>query len=435
MSVGRKIAVKKELYVKAPDKYTCDMRIQQYTEPYGFKRVEKRSIQKESDFINELYERYSEDNGKTWSDWRDVYKNALEVKKNGDEIIWCEGNEYFNPVYNHFVSLSMQRIFSGNHKEAYNILWSKGEKSFADHTFITIREVGSDLKKSNLIKYHKNVDYNTEDWSNKEYFNNNESYLGTNIDVLKNGDIIFPIAANIKACCNILGINYIDEFPPYYYQLMKGLIIIKGKWDKEERKYNLTFSKPIIINDLKSSRGVDEPLAIQLKSGRIISIFRGSNMKSDNWKTRIEEGTPCHKWFCYSDDNGKTFTDPVPWHFDDREVIYSSASYSQIFRSIKNGRIYWIGNITDYEAYCNYPRYPLNIVEIDEGSGLPKKASNTIIDTRDPEKDSDKLQLSNFSIIQDRDTQQIEIYLVKYGQRENYTYWADCYRYFVELSE
>lgn len=429
------IKVRKELYIEAPDKNMSDTRAQFYTEPYGLRRVEKRDLQGESDFANESYERFSDDNGKTWSDWKDVYGTSFEQKANGDEINWNDGCEFYNPVHEHFVSLGMQRIFMGNHKDAYRAHWDKGENSFIDHVFVSIRKQNSEQKKNFLVKYEPGIDFQPEDWRNQEYIDKNVAYFGISMDIQENGDILFPIAASLNSCCRILGIDPDNTFPPYYYRLCKGLIIVNGKWNEIEDKYILSFSKPIIISDLKSSRGVGEPIAIKLNSGRIVAVFRGSNAISNSWNIRIEEGAPAHKWYCYSDDNGSTFTEPIPWHFDDREVFYSSATYSQFVRSIKNGKLYWIGNITGHEAYGDYPRFPLNIAEVDEKIGLLKKETLTVIDTHDPEKDSDKVQLSNFTIIQDRVTKQIEVYLAKFGQREGFTWWADCYRYFIELCD
>jgi hypothetical protein len=121
----------------------------------------------------------------------------------------------------------------------------------------------------------------------------------------------------------------------------------------------------------------------------------------------------------------------VPWHFDNREVFYSAATISAFVRSIKNDKIYWIGNISDHATYGNFPRHPLIIAEVDD-RGLLMKDTLTTIDKRE-EGDSDKLQLSNFSIIQDRETGMIEVYLAKLGQREGYTFWADTYRYFIDV--
>ena len=213
---------------------------------------------------------------------------------------------------------------------------------------------------------------------------------------------------------------------------MPGMIVARGKYNQDRSAYDLAFSRPVVISDLRSSRGVNEPSAVMLPSGRILAVFRGSNATRPGWNTRIEPGAPGHKWYCYSDDGGKTFTEPVPWRFDDREVIYSSATYHAFVRSVKNGALYWIGNITDHTADGNYPRHPLVIVAIND-RGLPIKASLTAIDQRG-EGDSDKVQLSNFDIVQDRETGILELYLVKLGQREGYTWWADCYRYFLDVA-
>ena len=46
----------------------------------------------------------------------------------------------------------------------------------------------------------------------------------------------------------------------------------------------------------------------------------GSDERNAARNTRIEPGAPAHKWYCWSDDGGRTFTDPVPWHFESRET-------------------------------------------------------------------------------------------------------------------
>jgi PAS domain S-box-containing protein len=60
------------------------------------------------------------------------------------------------------------------------------------------------------------------------------------------------------------------------------------------------------------------------------------------------------------------------------------------------------------------------------------KETLTTIDTRG-ECDSEQLELSNFSILQDRETGVIELFLPKFGQREDAPYQADCYRYFIDV--
>ena len=214
---------------------------------------------------------------------------------------------------------------------------------------------------------------------------------------------------------------------------MHGLIVFRGRWNEAEKKYDLTPSKPAVISDLKSSRGVDEPTIIALKSGRIVVVFRGSNVMSEGWKTRIQKGTPSHKWYTFSDDGGKTFAEPVPWHYDNAEVFYSPASISQFLRSTKNGRAYWFGNITGPEAYGNSPRYPLVMAEIDEETGFLKRKTYTVIEDRDPETESEALQLSNFGLLEDRETKNIELYVTKLGANREDKWRSDAYRYIIEV--
>lgn len=186
---------------------------------------------------------------------------------------------------------------------------------------------------------------------------------------------------------------------------------------------------------MQSSRGIDEPVLAELESGRILLVMRAGNVTYEDWHSRLEPNTPCFKWYSFSDNGGKTFCQPLVWHFDNREVIYSPASISEFIRSEKNGKLYWIGNITDHTAYDNFPRFTLGIVEIDEKTGQPKKETYTEIDTR-REGEPERVQLSNFSVLQDRETGNIELTLVKYGQFDFYkVYKGETWRHEIEIDD
>ncbi|MCL2517332.1 MAG: glycoside hydrolase, partial [Oscillospiraceae bacterium] len=175
------------------------------------------------------------------------------------------------------------------------------------------------------------------------------------------------------------------------------------------------------------------PMVAELESGRILVVFRGSNVQAPNWKTRIEPGAPGFKWYSYSDDGGKTFTNPAPWHFDDGEVIYSSATISYFLRANSTGKLYWMGNMTSHHVNGNYPRWPLNIVEVDEKYGTAKKESFTVIDTKRDWESAD-LQLSNFNILEDRESGDIELWLAKIGQYSNKeVYRAETWKYRINI--
>ena len=141
-----------------------------------------------------------------------------------------------------------------------------------------------------------------------------------------------------------------------------------------------------------------------------------------------------YKYYTISDDGGKTFSPLVPWHFDTREVIYSSATYSLFLRSNTNGKLYWFGNITDpTQTQGNYPRYPLQMVEVDEEWGCAKKDTLTVIDTR-REGESERVQLSNFCLLEDRETGNIELYLSKVGQDDNrHEFDCETWKYTITI--
>jgi hypothetical protein len=415
--------------VRAPDERTSEWRAQRYVNGTGVKRVEQRSLQRESDWSDASFERFSDDNGRTWSEWRDVYRRGYE-QKGDDEINLHDGAETFNPRHGHFVSLGMRRIFFGGHKQAYERFWARGEAGFVDHSLLAVRADGAGERVLELIRYEDGAEYDPDNWRNPAYTDHNRAYFGCGVEVLENGEILFAVCANMRACCRIRGLDVNDVFPSCP-DIMSGLIVVRGRFNASRGHYDLTFSRPVVISDLQSSRGVNEPSAVELPSGRVLAVFRGSNVESANWHTRIEPGTPAHKWYCWSDDGGRSFTDPMPWHFDDREVFYSASTISQFVRSRQNGKLYWIGNISGHDACGNWPRYPLVIAEVND-RGLLIKDTVTTIDTRG-EGDGPQLQLSNFSILHDRETGLIELYLSKLGQREGRTWWADGWRYFIDV--
>ena len=99
----------------------------------------------------------------------------------------------------------------------------------------------------------------------------------------------------------------------------------------------------------------------------------------------------------------------------------------------KSGKLYWIGNITDHTVYGNFPRYPLQIVEVDEATGAAIRDSLTVIDTR-REGETERIQLSNFEILEDRETGILEVTLCKLGQfDERSPFFGESWQYDIEV--
>ena len=425
------IAIQRELYAPAPDKQTTDIRYQRYLSASDLRRVEHRSLHREADWTDADFERISDDNGRTWGPWQDVHGKVYEARGE-DEIVITDGanfNQAYNARYGHFVSVSMRTIFFDGHKKAYERHWG-GKLGYVNHCLLEVRPDGGEERNTALVKYEPGADYDPDNCRNPDYTDYNDACYGSNIDVLENGEIIFPVDANFISCCRILGVDPNEIFPSCPH-LTHGMIVARGTFNEARGNYDLTFSRPVVISDLKSSRGVNESTAVMLPSGRIVAVFRGSNMQSEARNTRIEPSAPGHKWYCWSDDGGKTFTEPVPWHFENREVFYSSSSRSNLLRSIKNDKVYWLGIISDHTALANGPRYPFVIAEVGDRGQLIKD-SVTTIDTRQ-EGDSERLCISDPGILQDRETGLIELYMNRDREREGFDYWADCYRYFVDV--
>ncbi|HPP29760.1 MAG TPA: hypothetical protein PLE69_02400 [bacterium] len=139
----------------------------------------------------------------------------------------------------------------------------------------------------------------------------------------------------------------------------------------------------------------------------------------------------------FSYDNGRTWTEPVPLGCDKGEPIESSSTGSILFSSIKDGKVYWIGNlcIDGVRANGNWPRTPLIIAEIDEENFVIKRDSIRVIDRRQPG-EPPELQLSNFRIYQDRENGDIVLFLTRYAERgheNNRWMLADYYRYRIKI--
>jgi hypothetical protein len=91
-----------------------------------------------------------------------------------------------------------------------------------------------------------------------------------------------------------------------------------------------------------------------------------------------------------------------------------------------------VGNVSRGPASGNGPRYPLYIAEVDETIPALKKATLTVIDDRGPN-DPDSLQLSNFSLLENRRSGDLEIYLTRYGEQTRNVFSANAYKYTLTL--
>jgi hypothetical protein len=161
--------------------------------------------------------------------------------------------------------------------------------------------------------------------------------------------------------------------------------------------------------------------------------MRGSNvaLQSDPWKGKVE--SPGHKWMSTSRDGGRTWSPVTDLRYDTGEPFYSPAAFAKMLRHRGTGKLYWFGNITPNPPDGNRPRYPLYIAEVEEFTPALKKETLTVIDDRDPEKDPEAVQFSNFDVFEHPETGHIELYMTRYGETPGNTWTANAYRYAIIL--
>jgi hypothetical protein len=192
-----------------------------------------------------------------------------------------------------------------------------------------------------------------------------------------------------------------------------------------EIAWRLGQSRP--IDPEISSRGIDENTLFELRDGRIAAVCRGDNSMFPD--------KPGHKWLCFSSDQGETWSDPTPLPAADGSLPESGSNGAAIFRSIKNGKVYWIGNLCleGQRANGNQPRSSLSLVEVQEEPFALKRETTFVIEEKN-HNDSPEIQLSNFRFYQDRQTGDVVVYLVRLCERGMKEWWkSDYYRYRIEL--
>ncbi len=241
----------------------------------------------------------------------------------------------------------------------------------------------------------------------------------------------FPIKTSgrrvlVPAIRRVLG----EDGKPLHYKgcwaPVNESIVIIGQY-RSDGSLAWQLSQPVNISPEVSSRGVSENTLAELRDGRIAMVCRGDNsMFPEN---------PGYKWLPFSEDGGFTWSKPVPFPCTEGEPIESSATGSAFFRSIKNDRLYWMGNLCIHgrRPKGNYPRTPLIIAEVQEEPFGLIRDSITVIDEQAPG-EPDAVQMSNFRFYQDRDNGDLVVFLSRYAERSAEKWMdADYYRYRVRI--
>lgn len=365
--------------------------------------------------------RRSPDNGRSWSQWESL--PPMVLNEHGTRVDWWMGGgngaggaNFYDPVAKVSVSIWLRQ--TGFDPKDFD---PRGSSTKQIHNQLFYR-ISLDHEKTwgepKQLVYEDSAPFDPKDPFNERFLLHNEAYPGNNTIRHSNGTYIH-CAANVTDP---------DDTERHQRQMQIGSICFIGKWDRIKKDYVWTSGNRISMSTKISSRGLMEPAVAELKDHRLLVIWRGSNAKLDPVQV------PGRKWYSVSADGGITLSPVRELKYDDGSSFYSPSSFHQLLRHSKTGKLYWVGNIANDPPKGNDPRYPLVIAEVNEELAALKRKTVTVIDDRQPGED-ENFELSNFEILENRETHEIEIYLSRYGENPK-DYWAaDAYRYRLRLIE
>lgn len=428
ITYGKICTIEKQLYIPAPDSTTATSVNMQYI-GIGLTRRELRANISSSDWTDTHRKRLSYNNGRTWTEWQTIFKKAPEqngfVQEGGPSQ---DGSGPLDSSSGMLIKPVFQRILQGDPKEALSTAWS-GNRKFSDHGFYQLStDNGAHWDKGHMLKYEDGPYFDPENWGNPRFFRTNEMYIG-GIVIHSKGNVI--IAATVP-------VPFRDEedektpvvFPNTYRKgCVAGAMCFVGKWNPKLKDYTWQTSNRIFLPRKVSTRGLVEIDISELQDGRLLMIMRGSNVGMDPLVC------PGRKWYSLSRDGGLSWSEIKDLRYNTGEQFYSPATFAKTLRSSATGKLYCFLNISKEPPLGNGPRYPLQIAEIDENKVCLKKETVTIIDDFNPELDSRHLQLSNFILLEDCENQNIELYLIRLGERGGGArIWnSDSYRYLIRF--
>ncbi len=368
-----------------------------------------QSVEVRDDVHGEIQQSFSSDNGRTWSVPRPQPANdVLFGKIEGWEGL---GAMEYDSAAGVLVQTWLRQFHVGGlyHHTTYYAL---------------SRDFGKTWSALKPLRYEDGDDFDVSDPLKAGYLSRNQGYPGSNILIHSNGTLI-----TVLAHANAPG-DAANETRPF----RMGSLCFVGRWNRQAQDYDWKPGNRVETTPDVSVRGLMEPEVAELKGGRVLVVWRGATAPGpEGGKLRAK--VPGRKWYSVSDDGGLTLSPVREWKYDDGTSFYSPSSIHRMIRHSKTGKLYWIGNISPVPPSGNEPRYPLVIAEVDESIPALKRATVTLIDDRDPKTQGPMLQLSNFALIENRESHDLNLWLTTYGQETGQAEWAtaDCYQYTVTL--
>lgn len=388
----------------------------------GLRREESRGYEEASDWGSDHYRvRTSEDNGRTWSAWTPVRGNwpaRQGFVKQESPAAYCH-----DPVGERIVRSVFQRFLIGEDgAEAIQRRWRTGKQTYSDHGYWQISaDGGRTWTDPRQFCHEEGPSLPASGVPTEGFLHTNQMYTGYTAIPTREGTVVFPVAES--------PVEITDRGRAEPVHAVRCFV---GKWNPDAEDYAWEVSQPIAVPHRISGRGLQEPAIAELQDGRLFLEMRGSTVAIEpEWKGKTE--TPGRRWISLSEDGGRTWSPVTDLRYETGESFYSPSALARLLRHSRTGKLYWFGNITPTPPEGNLPRYPLYVGEVDETIPAIRKDTLTVIDDCDREHDSPRIQVSNFSLLEDRETGVIEMYMTRLGERASHWLHADAYKYSITL--
>jgi hypothetical protein len=345
-----------------------------------------KTIERKSDIPEQMQQRRSPDNGKTWSAWEPA--GLREKTPQGVHYVSpCPA--WVDPVNGWMLQFVCEAVLPHDEAPEYSKYGTLHYRVSTDggRTFVVpTRQVIQSGEQYNASHPIEGV------WVGK-----NTLYAQPHSCVHTRGDkVLVPV-----------------EIPPI--DANGNLALLGGSWDyanaavlvgtwNADKTIRWDLSHLVMADPTKTTRGFSEPTIAEMPDGRILMVMRGSN--------DVKPSLPGWKWHSISTDGGVNWSPAKPWTYSDGSSFFSPSSCSQLLQH-SNGRRYWIGNIWPTNPKGNEPRHLLVIGEVDPGNLLLMKDTVTVIDTKGPG-DPGNVQLSNFLVHEDRASHEIVMDLTRF---------------------
>jgi len=354
-------------------------------------REEILSLTGASDDYRAWQVRRSRDNGRTWSAGEDIPGVVVDEKVGG--IVTFPGGPIYDEKSSMLHRVIMKRIWPGN--PVYTFEWSTHLHPFHDHVFVKEGDA-----EPVLLRYEDGPDWDPGNPFDPTFARTNRAYHGQSVRIQADGTALHSMVCYPREV----------EIP----HTVGGIVLMRR--DPGEaiwRPSNQVYVPPEI-----SSRGLLEPDTAILKDGRLLIVARGSDTPQ----------TPGRKWMTWSENGARTLAPVREFTYADGTRFYSPSSFHRFVRSSRTGILHWIGNICPHPPTGNLPRYPLVIGEINEERMGLERDSLIVIDDRHPG-EPEAIAFSNFHVIEDRETLDFEIFMMRDIARHDNDWRRSVYRY------